>query len=69
MTVHRGLVEGPSTPDEDEFFGAEGDDPRAVAPFESAYEVDDFDPVHEYAGHDLHDLEDRFVADDEGLVP
>jgi len=47
--------DGPRTPDEDESFGPEDDDPRAAAPFDRAYEVPDFDPEHEV--RDLHDGE------------
>jgi hypothetical protein len=39
--------EGPTTPDEDETFGPEPDDPRAAGPFEQPYEVPDFDPALE----------------------
>ena len=39
--------DGPRTPDEDEAFGAELDDPRAAGRFEDPYDVPDFDPTHE----------------------
>lgn len=39
--------EGPMTPDEDETFGPEPDDPGAAGPFEQPYEVPDFDPAYE----------------------
>lgn len=48
-------AEGPATPEEDETFGPEPDDPAAAAPFEQPYEVEDFDPVHEE--RDLHEVE------------
>ena len=38
---------GPRTPDEDEAFGAEPDDPRAAGRFEDPFDVPDFDPAHE----------------------
>jgi hypothetical protein len=41
------FLEEPVTPDEDETFGAEPDDPRAAGRFEDAYAVSDFDPTHE----------------------
>jgi hypothetical protein len=39
--------EGPTTPDEDETFGAEPDDHRAAGRFEDVYAVADFDPAYE----------------------
>jgi hypothetical protein len=44
-------TEGPITPDEDDAFGPEPDDPRAAGAFEEPYEVPDFDPAYE-----LHDM-------------
>jgi hypothetical protein len=41
------LLEGPPTPDEDETFGPEPDDPGAAGSFEDPYEVPDFDPALE----------------------
>lgn len=40
-------MEGPSSPEEDEAFGPEPDDPRAAGGFEDPYEVPDFDPAYE----------------------
>jgi hypothetical protein len=40
-------TEGPTTPDEDDSFGPEPDDPRAAGAFGEPYEVPDFDPAHE----------------------
>jgi hypothetical protein len=40
-------TEGPTTPDEDDAFGPEPDDPRAAGAFGEPYEVPDFDPAHE----------------------
>jgi hypothetical protein len=40
-------TEGPTTPDEDDAFGPESDDPRAAGTFEEPYEVPDFDPAYE----------------------
>lgn len=40
-------TEGPATPDEDETFGPEPDDPRAAGAFHEPYEVPDFDPAYE----------------------
>ena len=40
-------LEMPVTPDEDETFGAEPDDPRAAGRFEDPYEVPEFDPSYE----------------------
>ena len=48
--------EGPDTPDEDEAFGPEEDDPGAAAPFDQPYEVEDFDASHEE--RDLHEHEE-----------
>jgi hypothetical protein len=39
--------EGPTTPDEDETFGPEPDDPGAAGSFGDPYEVPDFDPALE----------------------
>lgn len=44
------LYEGPATPDDDETFGPEPDDPRAAGTYEDAYEVPDYDPAHEEYG-------------------
>jgi hypothetical protein len=44
-------TEGPLTPDEDDEFGPEPDDPRAAGAFDDPYEVPDFDPAYE-----LHDM-------------
>ncbi len=49
--------EGPTTPDEDEAFGAEPDDHRAAGGFEDAYAVADFDPTYEQ--RDMCSEEDR----------
>jgi hypothetical protein len=40
-------MEGPTTPDEDESFGPEPDDPRAAGAFDEPYEVPDFNPAFE----------------------
>jgi hypothetical protein len=40
-------LEGPRTPDEDETFGPEPDDPRAAGRFEDPHDVPDFDPALE----------------------
>ena len=40
-------VEGPLTPDDDETYGPEPDDPRAAGGYHDPYEVDDFDPANE----------------------
>ena len=39
--------EGPASPDEDESYGSEPDDPRVAGKFEDPYEVPDFDPANE----------------------
>ena len=39
--------DGPRTPDEDDAFGAEPDDPRAAGRFDDPFDVPDFDPAHE----------------------
>ncbi|MGI9100699.1 MAG: hypothetical protein ACR2H2_19800 [Solirubrobacteraceae bacterium] len=39
--------EGPRTPDEDEEFGPEPDDPRAAGRFEDPHDVPDFDAALE----------------------
>ncbi len=44
-------TEGPTTPDEDDAFGPESDDPRAAGTFEEPFEVPDFDPAYEAARH------------------
>lgn len=49
-------LEGPQTPDEDETFGPEEDDPTAAAPFAKPYDVPGLDPAHE--ARDLHDAEE-----------
>lgn len=41
------VSEGPPTPDDDEAFGPEPDDPRAAGSFEHPYEVSEFDPSNE----------------------
>ena len=56
-------LEGPPTPEDDETFGPEPDDPAAAAPFAQAYEVEDFDPALEE--RDLHEVE----TTDEELIP
>ena len=58
----RGLQEGPPSPEEDENFGPEKDDPTAAAPYESPYpEHLEVDMRHEK--RDLHDTpSDQEVA-------
>jgi len=38
---------GPTTPDDDETFGPEPDDPRAAGAYHDPYDVPDYDPAHE----------------------
>ena len=44
------ILVGPASPDDDETYGPEEDDPRAAGAFHEPYEVADFDPeceIHE----------------------
>jgi len=41
------VPEGPATPDVDESYGPERDDPRAAGAFNDPYQVEDFDPANE----------------------
>lgn len=41
------VVEGPATPDEDETYGPEPDDPRAAGGYASAYEVPGYNESYE----------------------
>ena len=43
-------IDGPISPDEDETYGPEDDDPRAIGAFADPYDVPDYDPALE-----LHD--------------
>lgn len=45
-----GAIDGPSSPDEDETYGPEADDPRAAGAYHDPYDVPHYDPAHE-----LHD--------------
>ena len=47
-------ADGPRTPDEDETFGREPDDPRLAGSFDTPYEVTQYDPANE-----LMDICDR----------
>jgi hypothetical protein len=40
-------LQGPTTPEDDETFGPEPDDPRAAGGFEEPYEVPDFNAAYE----------------------
>ncbi len=41
--------EGPATPDDDEMYGPEPDDPRAAGAYGDPYDVPDYDPAYEQA--------------------
>ena len=49
-------LEGPPSPEEDETFGPEPDDPETGMAYGQAYEVEFFDETHEQ--RDLHDADD-----------
>jgi hypothetical protein len=41
---------GPTSPDDDETYGPEPDDPRAAGSYHDPYDVPDYDPAHEQQG-------------------
>lgn len=51
------MMEGPNTPDDDEAYGREPDDPRAAGTYDDVYDVPDYDDAleqRECCGEGVH---------------